>query len=102
MHGSVGLMSVEMQHAAAGQIEQRERVEIAIIAPAQYCALALVRAHEGERRPCDLPDMQLDVVFVRHVLKHAAEPVVRTGRDKIRPDAELGASERSGCSVVDV
>src|SRR6185312_11071254 len=43
--------------------------------------------------------MDRDSVFRRHVLKHAAEPVVGDGRDQVGHDAELGAAERRGDGV---
>src|SRR5262249_52468409 len=50
MHRGVGLMAVEVEKTAAGKVERREGMEIAIVAAAQDGALALVRAYEGERR----------------------------------------------------
>ena len=56
MQGRIGLMPVEMEGAAAMQVERRERVQIGIVAAAHDGALVAARHDEGEARiraPCD-------------------------------------------------
>ena len=50
----VGLVPVDMQRAAAGDIEHRERRQIVVVAAAHDRALAVVRHDEGQRRVLDL------------------------------------------------
>ena len=64
-----------------------------IVAAAHDGALAPVRHDEGERGFRDLPVMDRDAVFGRHVDEHAAEPVVGDRGQEIGHDPELGAAE---------
>ena len=95
----IRLVPVEVERAAARQIDDGKRMKIVIVAGTHDRALALVRPHEGQGRPRDLPDMELDLVLGRHVLEHAAEPVAGDGSDQVRLDAELRAAERGGHGV---
>ena len=90
----IGLMAVEVQRAAAGQIERRDRMQIIVVAAADDRPHALVRHHEGERGLLDLTSMHRDPVLRRHVEKHAREPVVGERGHQIGHDPELGAAER--------
>ena len=72
----VGLVAVEMERAAAVEVQRRQGVQVMVVAAAHDGALAAVRHDEGERRFAHLPVMDRDAVFRRHVDEHAAEPVV--------------------------
>ena len=90
----VGLMAVEMQRAAAGKVERRNRMQIVVVAAADDRAHALVRHHEGERRLLHFPAVHRDLILRRHVEEHAGEPVVGERGHQFGHDAELGAAER--------
>ncbi len=92
--GRIGLMAVEVQRAAAVEIEDRKRRQVVIVAAAHDGALAVVRHDEGERGLLDGAGMQIDVVFLRHVEEHVAQPVVGQGGDQVGLDAEFRAAER--------
>src|SRR5690606_31973280 len=61
--------------------------------------LSLARHDEGEGGFGDLPVMHGNPVFRSHVDEHAAEPVVRNRREKVRHDTELGAGEGGGDGI---
>ena len=54
MDRSIGLVAVDMQRAAALQIEHREGVDVLVVAAAHDGALAVFRHDEGERGGVDL------------------------------------------------
>ncbi len=92
----VRLVAVDMQRAAVAEIEQRERMNMRVVAAAHDRPLAILRHDKGQRRRADLARMDRDSILRAHVLKHAAEPVIGDGRDQVRHDPELGAAERRG------
>ena len=47
----------------------------------------------------NLAGMDRDSVFRAHVLKHPSEPVVGYGRNQVRHDPELGATECRGNGI---
>ena len=94
MDRGVRLVAVDMQRAAALEVEHREGMDVLVVAAADDGALAVLRHDEGQRGGIDLARMDRDSVFRAHVLEHAAEPVIGDGRDQVGHDAELGAAER--------
>ena len=92
--GGVRLMPIDVQGAAAGQVERRERMLEVVVAAAHDRALAALGHDEGQRGFDHLAVMDRDAVLRRHVDEHAAEPVVGDGGEQVRRDAELGAAER--------
>ena len=81
MDGGVGLVPVHVQGAATGEIEQRKRIEMRVVAAAHDRAPAVLRHDERERGRSDVPGMDRDRVFRGHLQEHAVlEPVVRDSR----------------------
>jgi hypothetical protein len=90
----IGEMAVDMERAAAGEIEHRKWVPEIVVATAHDRTLAAFRHDERQRGLRDLSVMDRNRIFRRHVDEHAPEPVVRHRGDQVRGDPELGAAER--------
>src|SRR2546421_8374817 len=95
----IRLVTVDMQHAAIAKIEQRERMDVGVVAAAHDRAFALLWHDKGQRRRVDLARMDRDSVLRAHVLKHPSQPVIGDGGDQVRHNAELGAAERRSDGV---
>src|SRR5258708_39249487 len=95
----VGLMAVDMQRAAAGQMQWRVRVLVVVVAAADDGALAILRHHERQRRLRYLAMMYRDAIARRHVDKHAAEPIVGDRGQEVGLYAELGAAKGGGYRI---
>ena len=94
MDRGIRLVTVDMQRAAAAEVEQRERMDMVVVAAAHDRPLALLRHDERQRRGFDLARMDRNSVLRAHVLKHPPQPVIGHGCDQVRHDTELGAAER--------
>src|SRR3954452_24607861 len=70
-----------------------------VIAAPNDRALAVLWHDEGKRGGMNLARMDRDSVFRAHILKHPPEPVVGYGRNQVRHDPELGATECRGNGV---
>jgi len=93
MDRGVRLVTVDMQRAAAAEVQKREGVNMRVVATAHDRPLAVLRHDERQRGGIDLARMDRDSVLRAHVLKHPPEPVVGHGRDQVRHDPKLGAAE---------
>src|SRR5438309_4387956 len=92
-------MAVDMQRAAALEVEDRKRVDVFVVAAAHDGALAVLWHDEGQRGGVDLARMNRDAVLRAHVLKHPPEPVIGNGGDQVRYDSQFGAAKRRGDGV---
>ena len=99
MDRGIRLVAVDVQRAAAVQVQMREGMNVLVVAAADDGALAVLRHDEGERGGVDLARMDRDPVLRAHVLKHAPQPVIGDGGDQVRHDPELGAAKRRGDRV---
>jgi len=93
MDRRIRLVTVDMKRAAAAEVQQREGMDMCVVAAAHDRPLAVLRHDERQRRGIDLARMDRDSILRAHVLKHPAEPVVGDGGDQVRHNAELGAAE---------
>jgi len=93
VNGRVGKMPIDMQRAAASQVQHRKRMPEIVIAASHDRALSAFRHDERQRGLRHLAVMHRDSVFRRHVNEHAPEPVVRDRRHQVRRHPELGAAE---------
>jgi hypothetical protein len=91
----VGLMPVDMQGAATGQVQRRIGMLIMVVAAAHDRALPGFGHHERQRRLGHLAVMQGDAVFRGHVDKHPPEPIVGDRGQQIGRQSELGATKGS-------
>jgi hypothetical protein len=89
----VRLVTVDMQRAAAAEVQEREGVDVVVVAAAHDRPLAVLRHDERQRRRIDLARMDRDSILRAHVLKHPAEPVIGHSGDQVRHDSELGTAE---------
>src|SRR5215469_12593362 len=96
MDGGIRLVAIDMQCAAAAEIEQRKGMDMPVVTTTHDRALAVLRHDERQRGRVDLAWVDGDSVFRAHILEHPPEPVIGDGGDQIRYDAELGAAERRG------
>ena len=99
MDGGVGLVPVDVERAAAGEIEQRIGIEMSVVTAAHDRAPAVLRHDERERGRADVAGMDRDGVFRGHLQEHASEPVIRDRGEQIRRDRELRAAEGGGDGV---
>jgi hypothetical protein len=94
MNCGIRLVSVQMKRTAAREMQNREGVKMVVVATAYDRPPTVIRHDERQRRGSDLPGVNRDSIFGRHVQKHATEPVVGNGRDQVRHYPELRAAER--------
>src|SRR6267378_568347 len=93
MYCGIRLVPVDMQRAAAAEVQQRKGVDMLVVATAYDRPLAVLRHDERQRGGIDLAWMDRDSVFRAHVLKHPPQPVVGHGCDQVRHDSKLGTAE---------
>jgi len=89
----IGKMPVDMERAAAGQVQHWKRMLEAVIPASHDRALSTFRHDERQRGLRHLAMVHGDSVFRRHVDEHAAEPVICDRGHQIRCHPELGAAE---------
>jgi len=99
VNGSIGEMPIDMERAAASQVQHWKRMFEIVIAAAHDRALSAFRHDERERGLGHLAMVHGDPVFRRHVYEHAPEPVVCDRGHQIRCHPELGAAESRGHRV---
>ena len=95
----IRLVTVDVQHAAIAKIEQREGMDVGVVAATHDRALAVLWHDKGQRRGVDLARMDRDSILRAHVLEHPPQPVIGDGGDQVRHNAELGATECRGNGV---
>ena len=93
LDGRVGLVTVEMQGAAAGEVEWRNRVQVMVVAAADDRTHAMARHHERKRGFLHFAAVNRNLVLRRHVEEHAGKPIVSERRHQLRHDPKLGAAE---------
>src|SRR5579863_7030314 len=99
MDRSVRLVAIDMQRAAATEVQERKGMDMVVVAAADDGALAVLRHDERKRRRFDLAWMDRDSILRGHILEHPPQPVIGDGGDQVRHNSELGAAKRRGDGV---